>query len=70
MEIYLNEIFSIKRPFDYAQFTAKTYYQTIQTQSICIQVEKYDPLLQLVIRWFVQAVVIEENAPETVASLM
>jgi hypothetical protein len=38
MEIYLNEIFSIKRPFGYAQFTAKTYYQTIQTQSICIKV--------------------------------
>lgn len=66
----MNEIFSIKRPFGYAQFTAKTYYQTIQTQSICIKIAWLGQPLKLEIGWFVLGVVIEENAPETATSLM
>ena len=69
MEIYFNEIFSIKRPFNYNRLTAKAFYQGMQIQETCIS--KFDDyaLSKLTKDTYVKGVVMEVSSPEVVEYL-
>ena len=66
MEIYLQQIFAIEKPFAYTRLTARLFYQALQTQQITIQKKYPDVPSLLEADKYIKGVVMEENSPEII----
>ena len=69
MKIYLENIFSIKNPFDYATFTPRAYFKSMQVKEMCIQKKNTISPSLLVINHHISGDIIQEDSPETVKTL-
>ena len=66
MEIYLQQIFAIEKPFVHTRLTARLFYQALQTQQITIQKKYPDVPSLLEVDKYIKGVVMEENSPENI----
>ena len=66
MEMYLQQVFGIEKPFSNIQSTARLFYKAQQLQQITISKESPYVPSELVVKKIIKGVILEENSPEIV----
>ena len=66
MEMYLQQVFGIERPFENIQSTARLFYRAQQTQLLTIEKRSSIRPSMLKVKELIKGVILEENSSENV----